>query len=75
MICFFFPIQNMWHIITYTAKLGPAGFFKVINVMRKECNIENNFNRMLYCESIFKFIFSYRLVVCVICFFFILDTY
>jgi len=65
----------MWHIITYTAKLGPAGFFKVINVTRKECNIENNFNRMLYCESIFKFILSYRLVVCVICIFFILDTY
>jgi hypothetical protein len=38
----------MWHVITYTAKLGPAGFFKVINVTRKECNIENNFNRMLY---------------------------
>lgn len=73
-LCFFFPIQNMWHIITYTAKLGPAGFFKVINIMRKECNIKNNFNRMLYCESIFKFILSYRPVVCMICFFILFWT-
>jgi hypothetical protein len=34
-LCFFFPQQNMWHVITYTAKLGPTGFFKVTNITRK----------------------------------------
>jgi dicarboxylate transporter 10 len=24
----FHPVQNMMHLVTYTAKLGPMGFFK-----------------------------------------------
>jgi hypothetical protein len=24
-----FLLQSLWHIITYTGKLGPMGFFKV----------------------------------------------
>jgi hypothetical protein len=24
-----FSLQSMWHLIKYTAKLGPLGFFKV----------------------------------------------
>jgi hypothetical protein len=38
----------MWHIITYTAKLGPLGFFKVIKKWEKELNTENSFNKMLH---------------------------
>jgi hypothetical protein len=38
----------MWHIITYTAKLGPVGFFKVIKMWEKQLDIEISFNKMLY---------------------------